>query len=60
MIIQIHFTFEKNSLVSTASTIVEVQGSTVNGSRNLVISPLIQMMMILILKFIKIVLMIKI
>ena len=33
------FTFEKNSIVSTASTIVEVQGSTVNGSRNLVISP---------------------
>ena len=34
------FTFEKNSIVSTASTIVEVQGSTVSGSRNLVISPL--------------------
>jgi hypothetical protein len=34
------FTFEKNSIVSTASTIVEVQGSTINGSRNLVISPL--------------------
>ena len=34
------FTFEKNSIVSTASTIVEVEGKTVNGSRNLVISPL--------------------
>ena len=34
------FTFEKNSIVSTASTIVEVQGKTVNGSKNLVISPL--------------------
>ena len=33
------FTFEKNSIVSTASTIVEVEGQTVSGSRNLVISP---------------------
>ena len=33
------FTFEKNSLVSTASTIVDIEGRTVNGTKNLVISP---------------------
>ena len=33
------FTFEKNSVVSATSNIVEVEGKTVNGSRNLVVSP---------------------
>ena len=33
------FTFEKNSLVSTASTIVDIEGRTSNGTKNLVISP---------------------
>ena len=33
------FTFERNSIVSTASTIVNIEGASINGSKNLVISP---------------------
>ena len=34
------FTFEKNSIVSVGTTIVDIEGSTVNGSTNLEISPI--------------------
>ena len=33
------FTFEKNSIVSTASTIVNIIGESIDGAKNLIISP---------------------